>query len=257
MRLSRWISFGCVALLGACQLSDSITRRALAAEPATASSSNTVNRFASPAEFERLCQLVRERNSEIDARSKAGAHLETSTHQEFDKKNVATLHDQVIERVRFPGGVEHRLLTKKVNLLTNQVVTPASVREEKRPPATIEFPLTKNESAGAYQYKLVGMESVTGRDLVKIQFEPAAPLDNKFRGHVWVDPATGEPVHFVGAWAKLPAFVHEMTMSLEWGPAENGHTQCRRSVVAGSGGVAFIFKRYRIETALSDYQPAP
>ena len=87
-----------------------------------------------------------------------------------------------------------------------------------------------------------------------IRFEPNAPLEEKFRGVLLVDPNTFEPVIFDGQWAKPAKFVNQMTMRLEWGPANNGHTQTLRSLVTGSGGFAFIQRKYRIETRVGDFR---
>ena len=102
---------------------------------------------------------------------------------------------------------------------------------------------------------LEACDKLGDRQLLRIAFEPTEPMDVKFRGKLWVDPAHVQPGRFEGAWAKPPAFVDQMTQLLEFAASENGEMQCRRSVVAGSGGFAIIQKRFRIETDLADFRP--
>jgi hypothetical protein len=215
-----------------------------------------LKRLAQPEELSRFCDLVRQRNREMELRHHGLVHVETTTTQELDRNRKVTGGQRVVERVWFVDHQEHRLLLKKEDLRSGKDLTPANVKEETRPKSDVLFPFSTNEPTNAYRYTCRGLETINGRATIHFDYEPNPPVDNKFRGQVWIDVQSLEPIRFFGAWARLPALVNEMTMLLDWGPAENGLIQLRHSLVVGSGGIAFLQRHFRIETELTDYRPA-
>lgn len=213
------------------------------------------SQLGQPEVMQQLCDLVRQRNGEIDARKQGLVHTEISTNIELDKQGQTTLREKKTERVRYQDGQEFRRVEKLVDDATGADKTPPGAKDVPQPKFEALFPMSTNEPAGAYRYKYLGNEIVNDRNTWRIGFEPTPPLENRFRGDVWIDPQTYEPVRFLGAWAQPPRFVQQMSMQLDWARSENGHTQVRRSVVVGQGGFAFIQKRYRIETEITDYRP--
>ena len=204
--------------------------------------------------FARLCELVKARNIEVTDRHKQYLHTETTTSVETDGKGQPTKKEEVVERVRFGGEQEFRTVVRKVDLLSGVDQTPPAPAEVVPPKATLIYPFSREAPDGAYRYAFEGCQMVDGRPRLVIRFEPNAPLEEKFRGVLLVDPKSFEPVIFDGQWAKPAKFVNQMTMRLEWGPANNGHTQTLRSLVTGSGGFAFIQRKYRIETRVGDFR---
>lgn len=204
--------------------------------------------------FAQLCEVVKARNIEISDRHKQYSHTETTTSVETDGNGQPTKKEEVVERVRFGGEQEYRTVVRKVDLLKGVDQSPSTPTEIVPPKATLIYPFTREAPAGAYRYAFEGCQLVEGQPRLVIRFEPNAPLEEKFRGVLLVDPKTFEPVLFDGQWAKPARFVNQMSMRLEWGPANNGHTQTVRSVVTGSGGVAFIQRKYRIETRVGDFR---
>jgi hypothetical protein len=239
-------------LVGALVMTHGNSNPAAAGEPVPADRPIDPNRLHQPDELARLCERVRQRNREMEDRLHHLIHTETTTSQEFDRKGKETGNERVVERVRFEAGQEHRLIVRKES--GGEDATPSSPQEERRPKSHAQFPLGTNEAPNWYRYKFEGLETLDGRQTIKLAYEPNQPLDGRFRGQVWIDATTYEPVRFFGAWAKLPPFVSEISMHLEWGPAENGFTQLRKSLVNTTGGISFFQKRYRIETVLADYR---
>ncbi|MGD9648035.1 MAG: hypothetical protein AB7U73_20145 [Pirellulales bacterium] len=213
--------------------------------------------YRQPEGFRQLCEAVKTRSIEVADRHKQFAHTETTTSIEIDGKGQPTKKEEVVERVRFGGDQEYRTVVRKVDLLNRVDQTPAKPREVIPPKATLIYPFTREAPDNAYRFSFEGCQLVDGQPRLVIRFEPNGPPDEKFRGVLLIDPQTLEPLVFDAQWAKPPKFVNQMTMRLEWGPANNGHTQTLRSLVTGSGGFAFVQRSYRIETRVGDYrQPA-
>lgn len=244
-----------IGLLGALLLLCVGPGLGLAAFGAEASAEALVARFKDPQAFSKLCADIRRRSMEIDARHKSLEHTDISVNMELDRDGKPSTKEQVTEHIWFDEtGQEHRLVVKKENLLTGADITPKKRTEVKPEKNTAIYPFSAEAPGNEYRYTLEGCETVGERLLLKVAFEPNKPVDKKFRGKIWADPETFDPIRFEGDWAEPPRFVNEMTHVLEFGPAENGQTQVRRSVVSGSGGFALIQKRFRIETDAKDFR---
>ncbi|MBX9789177.1 MAG: hypothetical protein K2Y37_09710 [Pirellulales bacterium] len=208
--------------------------------------------YRQPEVFQKLCETVKARSIEVGDRHKRYSHTETTTSVETDGKGQQTKKEEVVERVRFGGQQEYRTVLRKFVNGVDQ--SPATPREVIPPRTTLIYPFTREAPEGAYRYTFDGCQLVDGQPRLVIRFEPNAPADEKFRGVLLVDPQTFEPMVFDAQWAKPAKFVNQMTMRLEWGPANNGHTQTSRSLVTGSGGFAFVQRSFRIETRVGDYR---
>lgn len=210
-------------------------------------------RFADTAEFTKLCDRCRQRNIEMDQRSRALEHTETQHTLEVDKQGQTVSDEKGVERVWFVGDDEFRQTLVKQDALSGKAKK-FDPKPRKSPKADTIYPFTQQERPGMYRYEFDQAETVDDRALVRVKFEPAGPPDGLMRGVAWLDPETSQCLRFDGEVVKLPRFVSEIRMTLSFGPAENGDIQTRHSVVQTGGGVGLIQKRFRIETVLSEYR---
>lgn len=212
-------------------------------------------RFRDADAFDNLCQQCRQKNIEMDQRSRALEHTETQQTLEIDKQGQTTSSERGVERVWFEGRDEYRQTLVREDSLRGKTKK-FDPKPRKSPKADTIYPFTQQERPGMYRYEFEQAEAVDDRLAVRVRFEPQGSPDGLLRGVVWVDPEGGQCLRFEGEVVKLPRFVSEIKMSLSFGPAENGQIQTRQSVVQTGGGVGLIQKRFRIETLLDNYRPA-
>jgi hypothetical protein len=180
-------------------------------------------------------------------------HLRKSRTIEFDRRKKPIAIVEMLDRVHFEGQKE--CLT---NLESRQVLGQPSAPSPAGPQGglNVKAPFSGETSReGLYRYQLEGVEEVARHLVLRVHFEPVQPTEGSFKGWVWVDPATAEPIRMHGSAVKLPAPLDRLEMLIDYGQAENGYNQMRRATVDVVGGFAFIFKHYRIEAELSDYRP--
>lgn len=211
-------------------------------------------RFREAAAFDELCRQCRQKNVEMDQRSRALEHTETQHTVELDKQGQTTADEKGVERVWFVGEDEFRQTLAKEDALSGKPKK-FDRKPRKSPKSDTTYPFTKQETSGMYRYEFERVEPWEDRPAVRVRFEPQGSPDGLLRGSVWLDPDSGQCLRFEGEVVKLPRFVSEIKMTLAFGPAENGHLQTRHSVVQTGGGVGVIQKRFRIETVLDGYRP--
>lgn len=210
-------------------------------------------KYSDPQEFARLCAAVQEHYDALVGRSLQLQHLRKSRTIEFDRRKQPIAIVDTLERVHFEGRKECRTY-----LESQQVLGPPSASPPGGPQGGLDVKAPfSNEppSEGLYRYQLEGVEEIAGQLVLRVHFEPVKPVEGSFKGSVWVDPATREPIRMHGSAVKLPVPLDRLEMLIDYGPAENGYNQMRRATVDVAGGFAFIFKHYRIEAELSDYRP--
>lgn len=227
------------------------------AEPTRESLAEAQARLEKPEAFDAFRRLARERLIASDSRHKRLEHMETFVVMELDDKGKQKLAEENVDRVYFVDGKEKRDYLARTDLLKNKKMKPSTAAERGGGgggPKPV-LPFSREEKEGDYHYRLMSVSQRGGATLVEIAFDPTEPLDGKVRGRHWADAETAEPVHFDAASVKLPVFVDRFEIELEFGPAETGYPQLRRSMLAGSGGFAFLHKRFRVESRAYDYKP--
>jgi hypothetical protein len=130
------------------------------------------------------------------------------------------------------------------------------VREDKAKIAEI-FPFQRSRDEDDYKYALVGVEKIGESWTLRIKVEPTGSVVGRFMGDAWVDAETHAPVRLYLVLAEKKPFLDQLTMLLDYGPAQNGQIQLVRSVIDGSGGFAMIQKHIRSEIDFSEYAPLP
>ncbi|MFO0944403.1 MAG: hypothetical protein U1D30_00425 [Planctomycetota bacterium] len=213
-----------------------------------------VEKYRQPEAFMELCETLRRNYIAMDERHRQSNHGEVSVSVQLDDKGKEVAEETVAERVWFDKDREYRQYVKRevVGGKTNWTPTAKPRTSE---PGKVIFPFTRDEKKGDYEFKLLGHEKMGEKTVLKLEFIPKEPLDAKFKGHFWVDPETHHPVRVDAELAKNPRFVDKVRMVFDYGPAENGAIQARKSSIEGSGGFAFIQRKYRVNTELSDYRP--
>jgi hypothetical protein len=211
-------------------------------------------RYRAPSAFDALCAAVQERFGALQARHVRSQHLRALRVTELDRRDRAVAITEMRDRVHFEGLDGRKECTNRLEVRAVLGTLTDDTNFRKGMSSNALAPFSDDTPSGLYRYSLEGIETGTDRPVVRIRFEPVEPVEGSFTGSVWVDPATSEPVSMRGAAAKLPAFVDRLELLMEYGPAENGHTQLRRAVLDAVGGFAIYFKHYRIEAELSDYQ---
>lgn len=210
-------------------------------------------RYGDPQAFDRLCAAVQEHYDALVGRSLRLQHLRKSRTIEFDRRNQPITVVESLERVHFEGRKEC-----VATMESRQVIgsPPALLSGGSPGGLDIKAPFSGEPSSkGLYRYRLEGVEEVDRQFVLRVHFEPIRPAEGSFKGSVWVDPTTAEPVRMHGSAVKLPIPLDRLEMLIDYGPAENGHNQMRRVTVEVAGGFAFVSKHYRIEAELSDYRP--
>jgi hypothetical protein len=219
---------------------------------ATASAGDLERKYSAPGEFSALCSTVQKHFGAMQARHCQLQHRRKTRVTELDRRGQPVAITEMLDCVHFTDGKECKTRLEVHPVLGN-LTDDTNFRSRLR--AKTLAPFSDDTPSGGYRYSLKGTETSADRTVVRLRFEPVEPVAGSFTGSVWIDPATNEPVRMRGSAAKLPAFVDRLELLMEYGPAENGHTQMRRAVMDVVGGFAFYFKHYRIEAELSNYQP--
>lgn len=196
---------------------------------------------------------VRAASIALNDRHRLLAHKESHHILELNPKGHEIGVEESHDLVWYSEGKERRRNLDRFDALNKKPLPKEAERETALP--DVVYPLSREESPGDYVYVIEGMDEAESQGTIRMAFEPTAPLTKKFRGHVWIDPVTLEARRFRATTAKIPAFVDHLLFEFWFGPAENGHTQLKKSLVAGAGGFAFVRKHYRVETDHSDYGP--
>jgi hypothetical protein len=209
-------------------------------------------KYSDPLEFARLCAEVQKHYDALVSRSLRLQHLRKSRLTEFDRRQQPVSIVETLERIHFEGRKECLTI-----LESRQVLGAPSASPQGGPQGglNIKAPFSSEVQQGFYRYQLQGVEEIAGRLVLRVRFDPVEPLEGSFKGSVWIDPATSEPIRMHGSAVKPRMPLDRLEMLIDYGPAENGYKQMRRATVDVVGGFAFIFKHYRIEAELSDYQP--
>ncbi len=256
-----WLGLSCILLAVAALLAllewqrrqevASAEERTLDGSGIALSANNLRQRYSDPQEFARLCTAVREKYDALVGRSLQLQHLRKSRTTEFDRRKQPIAITDTLDRIHFEGRKE--CLTK---LESRQVLGSPSAFPSGGPQGGLEMkaPFSRETPEGLYRYQLEGVEEVAGKQLLRVHFEPVKLIEGGFKGSVWVDPATAEPIRMYGSAVKPPVPLDRLEMLMEYGPAENGYNQMRRATVNIAGGFAFISKHYRIEAELGDYR---
>ena len=215
------------------------------------SANDLQQRYSDPQEFARLCAAVQEHYDALVGRSLQLQHLRKSRTIEFDRRKQPIAIVETRESIHFEGRKEC-----PTNVESRQVLGPPLAS----PPGpqgglNMKEPFSSETPEGQYLYRLGGIEEVAGQLVLRVRFETVKPMEGSFKGSVWVDPATAEPIRIHGSAVKLLVPLDRLEMLIDYGPAENGYNQMRRAIVDVTGGFAFIFKHYRIEAQMSDYRP--
>lgn len=226
-------------------------------EPAPAKADATgdwAREFTDPERFSRTCEKVREVNIRRADEHKRLAHVEEHVAFEIDKSGNAAASEKAIDEVWFENGDEYRRTIRREFLKTGKIETRPTA-PVKSPKAKEVFPFSREEKPGDYHYSFEGFEEIEGRPTARIGFEPAGPPAGLFRGRIWVEPRTLEPLRFEASLAKNPAFVDRLFLRFEWAPFAGHGLQLARSMIDGAGGFALIQKHYRLESTFRDYRP--
>ncbi|MFO0947397.1 MAG: hypothetical protein U1D30_15930 [Planctomycetota bacterium] len=198
-----------------------------------------------PPDIDGFVEKVKGRYRAMHDRYVALEHKETCIAETLDSSGMPTNAVTTVERVWFEKEVERRLLLDSKDPNVDVALPPKS---------KIVYPFYREDVPGTYQYFWEGVEEVDGRPLVRLRFEPKPPLADKMSGYVWADPKTGQPCKFDGLLAETPALVDHFRMLAWYAPSENGDYQLRQMVTEGSGGFAFVRRRYRKSFEYSDYR---
>jgi hypothetical protein len=209
-------------------------------------------RYSDPQEFAKLCAAVQEHYDALVGRSLRLQHLRKNRVTEFDRRKQPISIVETRERIHFEGRKECPTI-----LETRQVLGRSSSPPQEGPQGglNIKAPFSSEVPEGFYRYQFESVEKVAGQLVLRVHFEPIKPIEGSFKGSVWIDPSTSEPIRMHGSAVKLLMPLDRLEMLIDYGPAENGYNQMRRATVDVVGGFAFIFKHYRIEAELNHYQP--
>lgn len=209
-------------------------------------------KYADPGELAALCRAVQVRNEALTARSFRLRHRRACRVTEFDRAGRPVAITESVEQVQYEGRAE-RKTTLEIRPVLGKPIELTGFQGGSDPNA--KWPFSDAAPAGLYRYELEGVEEVAGRPVVRVRFEPVRPDEGTFKGSAWVDPGTAEPVRMHGSAVRLPVLMDRFEMLVDYGPAETGHNQVRRVTADVAGGLGFVSKHYRLEAALTDYQP--
>lgn len=213
-----------------------------------------VEEYRQPEAFAELCAKLREHYIAMDERHRQCDHGEISRAVQLDDQGKEVAEETVTERVWFDKDREYRQYVKREDVEGKTSWIPTA-KPRASEPGKVIFPFTRDAAEGDYLFHLVGHDKIGETTVLKIEFVPTEPLDAKFKGYFWIDPRTSHPLRVDAELAKNPRFVDKVHMIFDYGPSENGAIQARKSRIEGSGGFAFIQRRYRVDTDLSDYRP--
>src|SRR5262245_31170294 len=217
------------------------------------SAEELVQKYQNPAELAQLCAQVRERFAAVYERTLRSNHTRTTRLTEYGKRSEPVFITETTEQVWYEGDQEKTRLIQKRVLLGRENSSPLGKSSLSNPVEHAHLPFPKNAAEDDYAYRFDGVEEIDGQPAGRIHFEPRASAGLMYRGWAWVVMETGEPVRVQLAPVKPPPFVNRLDMILDYGRAENGHTQARRAVFDGLGGFTFLTRHLRVESELSDY----
>jgi hypothetical protein len=214
-----------------------------------------VRQYREPEELKRLCAEVTKANSAMDERHRSLSHLESHRAVEYDKQGKEIKDDRSWDRVWYRGTREYRQALKRVESVDGTATFEPAAPIKRADEVKVCFPFTPEATEGTYRFTLEGHEILGDQLTLVVRFDPNPPLDNRFRGKIWIDPDTFNPVRVEAQVAKNPPFVDKVSMTFEYGRVETGEVQAKRSVIGGSGGFAIVHKSYAVFTELSDFRP--
>lgn len=212
--------------------------------------------LADPEAFTAFIERLRARYRAMHARYLTLRHRELIDEEEIDPSEKVVASHRIEEMVWFEDGQERRRRISRRDSLTGSVDPPslAPIVPANPPVGKLLYPFYKEDQPGFYRYGFEGLEEVDGETLARVRFDPNDPVDRKLSGYVWADPVTGQPRRFDGLMARPPAFIDAFRMIARYDRSENGEYQLRRMTTEGTGGFAFIRKRYRKDFRFQDYE---
>ncbi len=110
-----------------------------------------------------------------------------------------------------------------------------------------------------YEFKLKGREKIAGRDTLVYEVKPFKKRPGLFRGQIWIDEETRQPVKESGKLAKLPSvWVKEIAFTREYVTADGFAVPSRitsevKTRIVGKAQISVDFQNYRFP---SNPQPA-
>jgi hypothetical protein len=213
-------------------------------------------KYRDPAAFANLCADVQDRYEALRMRFHDCRHLRKSLVSEYDRQGQMTAQLEVRDRVHFEGEEERKTEIGRRQLLGGSIPYDPDKLKANQPSGKATAPFSKDTPKDFYRYELEDVEEIDGPRLLRIHFEPAKLVERSFKGWVWVDPATREPVRMQCSPTKPHFALDRFDMLMEYGLSENGFNQLRRMTVdvAWGKGFAFVSRHYRVETELSEYQ---
>ena len=105
------------------------------------------------------------------------------------------------------------------------------------------------------KYRFTSLPASNGSTAVRIAFEPLSPSTELMAGEATVDPETGEVLVMKMHPSKRPPLVDRVAIEVEFEAKTPVGRGVSKIIASGEGGFAFIRKRHRVVTTLSDYQP--
>lgn len=123
-----------------------------------------------------------------------------------------------------------------------------------------EEKLATQISPANYQFKLKGREPVEGREALVFEVKPYKKRPGLFRGQVWIDSETRQPLKETGKLAKLPSvWVKEISFTREYKLAQGVAlpsciTSQVKTRIVGQALITVDFQNYRFP---SEPEPQP
>jgi len=215
-------------------------------------------RFSDPARFHEFCLKINEKYLAMNARYKASQHRRKQRTKQVDDAGKAIVDEELLALVDFPDGQERVRPISLTDRLTNKTITADSA---------LQKDISSNRKAWVYafspeakwddfQYEFSGVEMVAGAPAVKVSYKPNPPFGLRIAGTVWADAETGQPIKFAGKLHQPSGTVNKYEVTANYGIAENGKLQLRRSEIEAAGGFLLITRRYLITIDFDEYQAA-
>ncbi len=150
------------------------------------------------------------------------------------------------EAIQFEGD---RLI--KTNVIARYLTAEIEAQEPEEKMATQISPAN-------YEFKLKSHEFVDGHEVLIYQVKPLKKRPGLFKGQIWIDAVTRQPLQEAGKLAKLPSiWLKEISFTREYTTAQ-GHAVPARIVseiktrIVGKAKVTVQFSNYRVpDNALS------
>jgi len=169
----------------------------------------------------------------IPSMGKVGRLRATRRHSDHGSLNY--------EQMRFEGD----------NLIkTNVIARYLSAEVEAQKP---EAKLATQISPANYEFKQKGSEHVEGRQAVVFEVKPRKKRNGLFKGLIWVDAATRQPIKEVGKLAKLPSiWLKEISFVREYTNVNGLALPARitskiKTRIIGEAHVTIDFENYRVD----------